>query len=506
MRALLAAVLVAALAVPAAAVKLTVVHTNDIHGWIMKRPAAWFQENPSRLVGGAAALAAFYKSVEGPKLLLDGGDWFQGTPEGNGSLGMASVDVFNALPYDAVVVGNHDFDFSEKRLKELVAALKMPVLGANVYEKKTKKRTPYLKSWFVKDVGGVKVGVFGLITTNMRNLTFAENFEGLEFRDEVAEARDAVAALKKQGAAVIIMLDHVGFQQPDMKPFTSEQAVARAVPGIDLIVGGHSHTFLRQPVRDEKNGTLIVQAGSYLSSAGRVTLEIDARLGKVISSSGELVDLWIDKWGEDPGVAAVVEKHAAKAREIYDVVIATAAVSLMRDRNAESALGDWITDCEREWAGADVALQNGGGIRADLPAGPVTLRTIFNIMPFDNYVVKLDMDGALVRAMLDHGVDKSKGLSQISGATLTYDREAASGSRVTSVMVGGKPLDAAAAYKVATVDFLVQGGDGYSAFSKARKTENTKKLLRDVMAECARAQKKIDAPKNGRLTPVGGPR
>lgn len=484
---------------PASALELTVIHTNDIHGWVMARPA---KDDPSRMIGGAAALASFYGKQTGPKLLLDAGDWFQGTPEGTVSRGEAAIEFFNAIPYDAVVVGNHDFDMKEPRLKELASMIKAPVLGANVYEKKTHQRAPYLKPWFIKEISGVKVGLFGLLTTNMRNLSFPEDFEGLEFRDEIAEAKDAVRELKKLGATVIILLDHVGFEQADTAHFTGDQTIAREVEGIDLIVGGHTHTFLRKPYRDSRHGTLIVQAGAYLSTAGKVTLEVDDKTGRVLYSSGALVDLWIDQVGQDPQLLEIVAKQTAQVAAVYDVVIATAQALLTRNREGEASLGDWMTDCERAWAGANLAIHNGGGIRADMAAGPVTLRTIFNIMPFDNTLVKLDMDGGLVREALDHGVDRTKGMIQESGATFDYDRDAAAGRRLADLLIGGKAVDPTISYKVVTVDFLVKGGDGYSPFSRAAKTDRTRVLLRDVLADCAREEHLIKAPQGARMRAI----
>lgn len=497
MKTLLALAVLALCAAPARAFDLTIVHTNDIHGWIMPRPS---RDDAKKMVGGAAALTAFYKAQPGPKLLLDGGDWFQGTPEGTLSKGQVSVDIFNAVPYDAVVIGNHDFDMAQPRLRELVSQLKMPVLDSNIYDEKTGKRVPYVTPWIVRDINGVKVGLYGLTTTNMRNLTFPENIEGLKFRGEIKAAREAVKALKKAGATVIIQIDHVGYEEPTMAKYVGEQTIAREVKGIDLIVGGHSHTFLHKPYFDPKNGTMIVQDGSYLSTAGLATLTIDEKTKKVTAKKAELVELDIAKYGEDPAVKAIVDSETAKVSAVYDVVIATSQAFLKRSRDGESTLGDWMTDCEREWAGgADLGIQNAGGIRADLRQGPVTLRDIFSIMPFDNYVVKLDMDGGLVRDMLDHGVDKTKGLVQQSGAVLAFDREAPAGKRLCSADIGGQPLDNKKLYKVVTIDFLVKGGDGYTPFGRAEKKEMTRVLLRDVLAQCARRQQTIPEPTGGRL-------
>lgn len=482
--------------------KISIYHTNDIHGWIMPRAAA-HDEEPKRQIGGAAALASLIKKDHGPKLIVDAGDWFQGTPEGTLSKGQSLADVFNAVGYDAVAVGNHDYDFGEARLKALVKELKMPALSANIYRQSDGRRVDYLRPWIIKEVAGVKIGLFGLLTSRMPTLSFAESIAGLKFRREVDEAKDAVKALREQGATVIIALTHVGFESPILGPFEGDQTLAAEVPGIDLIVGGHTHTALKEPVRDATYGTLIVQTGTMLSAAGKVVLEIDPRTKKVVWSHGELIDLWINKIGEDPAVAAVVLRHQESVGRAYDAVIATAAAALWRNREGESALGDWMTDCLREWSHADIAVQNGGGIRADMAAGPVTLREIFDIMPFDNRVVHLTMDGRLVYQMLDHGVKRGGKIMQVSGAHFSYNRDGAEGKRLSSILIGGKPLREEGFYKVSTLDFLVQGGDGYSAFNRAQKKEFTAVLMRDVLGECARRQALIQPPPEGRMSRGG---
>ncbi|UPT74429.1 MAG: metallophosphoesterase [Elusimicrobiota bacterium] len=240
--------IIALLLVPAARaaepIKLRVYHTNDVHGWIMPRPDK-FQTN--RLVGGAAALAALIAKDTGPKLVLDAGDWWQGTPEGSLTKGEAVADVFNAIGYDAVVIGNHEYDDGADSLKTLIGKIKVPVLSANTYGADG-KLVPWVRASIVKEIAGVKVGIFGLTTTNMRRLAFPKNIAGLDFRREVDVAREQVKALKRQGATVIIAVTHIGLENEHSK-HEGDQTLAREVPGIDLIVGGHSHTFLSRPVQ-----------------------------------------------------------------------------------------------------------------------------------------------------------------------------------------------------------------------------------------------------------------
>jgi len=485
-----------ALGTPASAtetIKIRVFHTNDVHGWIMPRPDK-FQTD--RLVGGGAALAALIAKERGPKLVLDAGDWWQGTPEGSLSKGEAVADMFNAIGYDAIVIGNHEYDNGGDDLKALIAKMKMPVLSANTYGSDG-KLVPWVRASIVKEIAGVKVGIFGLTTANMARLSFPKNIAGLVFRREVDAAREAVKALKKQGATVIIALTHVGLEQEGKPKFEGDQTIAREVPGIDLIVGGHSHTFLNRPIQGE-NGTLIVQAGHYLLKAGRATLEIDPKTKKVVAASDELIELWPDRVGEDPAVKAIVARHADAVGKLFETVIATAPALMGREADKENALGDWMTDCYRESLGADTALQNGGGIRADLPAGPVTLRSIFNIMPFDNALIKLNMKGVDLRAVLDHGVGMER-IAQISGASVEFFRPRPKGERLAAVTVGGAPLDDAKEYSIVTLDFLTNGGDGYSVFDRFVSSEPTGALARDLLGACARKQGVVVAPPAGRL-------
>lgn len=494
-----ALLLILALARPAASanLKLTVFHTNDIHGWIMARPAAWNKEDPKRLAGGFPALISAVQKEEGPKLLLDGGDWFQGTPEGSVSRGKALIPFMNLAGYDAVAIGNHEFDIGAGELQGLIKALKVPVLAANVYDAKTHKRASWLTPWIVKDVAGIKVGLFGLLTTNMNHLAFAENIAGLEFRREADEAKDAVKALKKAGATVIIAVTHVGFEAPQYGKFEGDHTIAREVPGIDLIVGGHTHTRVTDP--PHVNGTLIVQAGTGLTNLGKVVLEIDPKTKKVVSSSGGLETLWIDRTGEDADAKKLVDAQAAEVSKAFDVVVGTAAESLMRDANAEAALGDWMADCAREFGGADASLINGGGIRADVQAGPVTLRTLYSVMPFDNFAVKLSLTGRQLEETLDYGAAMNKEMVQVSGLSFSYARHNESGKRVSGVKVGGKPLDPDKVYTLETVDFLTHGGDGYVALEKARQDEPPKALLRDVLRGCVEKQGPVKTPPAGRM-------
>lgn len=489
----------AASAAPSATAKIAIYHTNDVHGWVGPKEAPWYPSNPKRLIGGAAAAAAALKRERLPKLLLDGGDWFQGTPESAFSGGSVMVDVFNALGYDAVVLGNHDFDYGLPQLEKLARALKMPVLGANVYREGGGGRPDFVAPRVIREVAGVKIGLFGLLTRNMRELAFEEHYAGLTFRREVDEARDQVRALKAEGAQVIVALTHVGIVEPGMQPFEDDKFLAGEVPGIDVIVGGHTHTRLKVAVRDPRNGTLITQTGSYLSQIGRIELEVDPETGKVVSSTSSLVELWLDEVGEDAGLERIVAPFREEADRRMSVVLATATKTLTRSRMGEAAIGGWFADCLRGWTGTDVAVQNHGGIRSDLPAGPVTLRRIFEIMPFDNRVATMSLSGAQLRDTLERGVSGSAGMLQVSGVFVRYKPDAAPGRRISEIRVGGRPLEPEGRYTVTAADFLVKRGDGFATLGQGEGTSFSGTLIRDVLATCARNAGVIDPPSPGRI-------
>ena len=497
--ALLAPLPAAAGAPPAAPIVVRVYHTNDIHGWIMARPDKLQSDRP---VGGAAALKALLDKDATPRLVLDAGDWWQGTPEGTLSKGEAVAEVLNAVGYDAVEVGNHEFDSGADALRALIGKMNMPVLAANIYGPDG-KHVPWTKPRVIKQVAGVKFGIFGLLTVHMDKLAFPKSIAGLTFRREVDEARDQVAALRKEGADVIVAVTHVGFEEAGKSRFEGDQTIAREVEGIDLIVGGHSHTPLSRAWRDPAHGTLVVQAGAYLTKVGRATLTIDPETRRVSAASDELLELRPDRLGEDPAVKAIVDKRRAEVGKTFEAVVATATADLSRGSpERESGLGSWMADCYRSATGADVVFQNGGGMRSDIAAGPVTLRHIFNVMPFDNSLVKLKMTGAQVRSALDHGVGAAR-MIQVAGVAVVYRRAGPRGERVVSATVGGAPLDDERTYAVATLDFLVMGGDGYDEFGAAASQEATGVLARDALRACAERQKTISPPAPGRLKALG---
>ena len=469
----------------AAAETLTLLHLNDLHGALEPTRAAAGQPEE----GGAARLAALVRTERTPAtLFLAAGDLMQGTNLSNLFAGRPVIEALNLMGLDASAVGNHEFDGGQAALAERAAEARFPFLAANI-----DGAGPW-KAAEVRRVGNVRVALFGLTTEETPVATHPRNVTGLSFTDAVAAARRMVAELRPQ-ADIVVALTHLGFEE--------DEKLAAAVPGIDVIVGGHTHTRAEQP--EQVGATLIVQAFERGAVLGRLDLEVTE--GKVASHRYRLIPVDAAA-GEDPGVAAVVAGYAAQLGERMREPVGAAGVDLdgAKDavRSRETNLGSLVADVMREAAGADVALVNGGTIRAGIPAGPVTVGAIYNVLPFDNWLISFALTGRELRAALETGVSRVEvgdgGFPQVSGMRYVFDPRSSPGSRIVSVEVGGAPLDEERTYVLATHDFLAAGGNGYTIFAGHEAVFNDSgRWLRDVVAAWWRQRGSVAPAVDGRI-------
>jgi 2',3'-cyclic-nucleotide 2'-phosphodiesterase (5'-nucleotidase family) len=308
---------------------------------------------------------------------------------------------------------------------------------------------------------GIDVGYSGLLT----RATLVSSSPGPNIRilDEVGAARGIVPVLRQRGARVIVGVTHIEMAQ--------DRQILREVSGINFIAGGHEH----DPMRAVEGGALVAKAGSDARWLGVVRMQVTSE-GRMVGIRDELIPI-TDQTPSDPAVAAIVKRYADQVSKEMDVVIGRTTVPLdarnTTVRAAESALGNYIADVMRRVVDANVAITNGGGIRTNalFPAGGIRRRDVLAWLPFGNIVVKVRASGAAIVAALENGVSQVEGLSgrfpQVSGMTFTWSRSRPSGSRIVSVTVGGRPLDPAAFYTLATNDFMRRGGDGYTTIKEA---------------------------------------
>jgi len=430
--------------------EITIVHTNDLHGHVLPaRVVGWADR-----IGGYAVFVSWLEGVRAenerkdvPTLVLDAGDIYMGTVEGNLTRGSAVVRLMNRAGYDASAVGNHEFDYGFFNFYQLTREADFPFLSANIFRKESGQLPEFIQPYLVREYDGLKVGIIGVTVNETPKLTAAANVGQVFFGKPADSIRPYVRLLRREGADLLVVLSHLGLEE--------DRKLAEAVDEIDLIIGGHSHDLLTKPIRAGPRPTLIVQAGSYGRFAGRLDLPVDRLLEEIKAEVG----------GE------------------YDQVVGIALQDITSADEKDSPLGNLITDAMRKQVDADAAFQNPYGIRADLLRGPVTRRDIYTALPFDNSIVTLDLTGGQIRELLEQSLTLKKGLLQISGLRVEYNPERPEGKRVISVGIGEDPLEEETYYRVATNVFLAGGGDYFSTFTRGINRRDSGVLLRDAVAE-----------------------
>lgn len=500
------------------AYQLRIIHTNDHHARIEPvlggTPAA-------PVHGGVARRKTMIDAIRaegGNQILLDAGDVFQGTLWFNQYNGLADLEFYNALGYEAMAIGNHEYDKGQQPLADFIKGAKFPVLSANTVVDSSSPLNGLIKPWIVKDIGGQRVGIFGLTTDETAILSSPG--VGIGFSNYIEAARKAVADLRSQGVNKIIALTHVGV--------TFDRELARQVDGIQVIIGGHSHTPMgamvtpADPTRPypevvaSPSGKPVIVAtdwewGRWL---GDLTIGFDA--------NGDITNVLAGQPAEvaasvtpDPGYEARVDvlKQPLVALRSQQVGETKVALNGARGdvRTKETNLGNMISDAmlaKGRPAGAQVALMNGGSIRTSIDAGPITLGEVLEVQPFGNTIVLTTLTGAQLREALENGVSQVEQTAgrfpQVAGMKYTWNRSAAPNSRIVAVQVadgrgGFVALDPAATYRVVTNSFLITGGDGYSVLTKGTGKYDTGFIDADVTAEYIRNHTPLSPAVEGRI-------
>lgn len=430
---------------------IRVLHVNDFHGF-----AEPHQPPGSKaMVGGAAHLAAAVNRLrqEKPSLLLSAGDMIQGSPWANFSKGASVIALMNALRFDAMAIGNHEFDFGQDILKKRIAEAGFPFLAANVLG------LAPVQPYVVKQVGGVKVGILGVVAEDTAVLTNPRHVEGLTFLP-VQDAVGMHLADLRRVSDVVIVVSHIGH--------AADRLLAERVEGIDFIIGGHSHTKVTDPPVIGK--TMVLQAWEHGKALG--VLDIRFADGRIKSATGYLQEITAEG-AADREIETLVLTHAAVVDAALNRRIGETDTDLDGEhvRNRETNLGNLIADVVREITGADGALINGGAIRRGIGKGAIRARDVYSAVPFDNYPVAVKVRGSHILEALEHGFARAPGASgafpQVSGIALRYDLARPAGSRISDVHIKGEPLVLDKDYTLATLDFISSGGDGYKAFGDA---------------------------------------
>jgi len=476
---------------------LSIMHTNDTHGYL---------DNIAKRVTAVKEV----RTEKPNALLLDAGDVFSGTLYFNEFQGMADLQFMNLMGYDAMTFGNHEFDLGSspeghQALVDFIEAAQFPFVSSNVDFSGDDKFTGLFSdlissepaegkiyNGIIKEVNGEKVGIFGLTTADTADISSPD---AVTFSDYIEEAEKAVAAFENLDVNKIIAVTHIGYD--DNPAVDNDLMLAAKVDGIDVIVGGHSHTSLQKPTvidRDEtgatKDPTLIVQAFQYSQFLGNLDVEFDKE-GVITDFNGELIP--VNEKVADPEAAAMLKVYSDRVDEVANTEIGAVAESKLENprssgddtkpsvRRNETPLGNVITDGMLTKAkvynpNVIMALQNGGGIRTAIEAGPITVGEVISVLPFGNTLATMDLTGAELKEAFEISFrgypGENGGFLHVSGAKVTFDSGQPVGDRVVSISYENADgtyteISDSEMYTIATNAFTAKGGDGYAVFASA---------------------------------------
>jgi 5'-nucleotidase len=440
---------------------IIIYHTNDVHGY--------FQGSDSTIGHDViAGIVETTKEADDATFLVSAGDMIQGTYFANNNRGEAAMEIMDATGYDVMTLGNHEFDYGIDRLLELRNIADKPEFMTQAGFGGIHWAAPQ-----VFETDDYTVGFFGITTPDtVQSSNGGRDVDFGSFENIITYANDTAAELKADGVDVVICVTHMGIYD---EGFGDIYKLRDGTEGIDLFIDGHSHTPLAD-ITEEEGKPLIVSTGQYAENLGKVTFTPDGNGGFTVDAycitPAMVSEIPISEGGKakEAEVKAVIDKWAAHADELGKTVLAqndNAMTAVRGDlRTKETILGDFVSDAILAVTGADVAVMNGGSIRADIPAGDITVADIENVLPFVNFILMAEVDGKTFREMLEHSVadypNETGGFLQVSGVSFTFDPSLAPGSRITSITVGGKPLSDDDVIKVAANDWISGGGDGYT--------------------------------------------
>lgn len=451
--------------------ELVIFHTSDVHGYALP---VW-DKNGRLLNIGYAIFKGYVNSVQAQnKLLLDAGDALEGHPFANAQQGLLAARMLELVKYDAIAVGNHDFDFGSPRLVELTFKYGLNFISANTHKKEDGTRL--FRPYIIKDYNGLKVGVLGLTTPETAYKTHPDNISTLAFGSPAAlgaQARELTAQLRKEGAQLVIALTHLGSAAQNSP---NAQDIARAAPDLDLIIDGHGHSEVAGLFEGE---VLIVNSGAYFKNIGQVEVRRGNK-GKFVFDPKLVPAAEAGLIPPDPALDALGATLEAEIERELNQVVATLPFALEGNEQVSRAfstnLGRLICAALKRSTGAEVAIINSGSIRAGLPAGEITRKQLLQSLPFGNRAVTVRLSGAELIETVNHGLSQAGqgGFPQFYGMTVTAielknkagdNEEASNGGRVDIIEIGGRQVSPEDEYTVVINDFMYAGGDGYRSLS-----------------------------------------
>lgn len=476
-------------------VRVTLLQVNDVYQ---------FAPVDGGKRGGLGRVLTWRKKImsESPHtLFLMAGDTISPSIESNTYKGKQMIEAWNLIGLDYATFGNHEFDFGPEILRQRVAESNFKWLAANVTDKKTGKLFADTPEFIIREFEGVKIGIFGILLKE--TLQTSRPGPDVDIADPCATAARVIPKIRAAGAQTVVALTHLSMAE--------DKQLARC-SGVDVIIGGHEHTLLESMA----GRAPIFKMTADARELGRIDLNISKATGKVESIDWQVIPI-TDAEPEDAAFAPLNEKYGPLLKSLGQVIGRTDVqldIKSAEVRTHETNMANFIADVFRQATGADVALVNGGSIRADSTIAKnavLTQRDVLSMLPFNNRVVKIQISGATLRAALEWGVasigeEAQPGrFPQVSGIRFSYDASRKSGARLTEVLVNGKPLDDKATYTLATTSYVAEdAGDGYKVFQGAAQLvpKAQQPLESDILQKAISSVPSIAPKVEGRITRV----
>lgn len=490
--------------------EIILLHTNDIESVYEPIPAVW--RNDMELIGGISHLATLIEKIRATdkiSFLLDAGDIFTGALSKK-SEGKLPFDLYSAMNYDALTLGNHEFEYGWKALVETIPRASFPVLNANIIHKASGKliAQPYT----ILNKGGVKVGVIGVMGIDAFYNTMASfHRTGLTIKDPTATVQYWADKIRDD-VNIIVVLTHQNRTAPMQtnkesdpsvqRGFDEDYAMAGNLQGVDVIFGGHSDNGLKEPAIHPKTGTVIGLTYGQGMHLGYTKFKVDTEKHNAEFLEGYLIPVNSNKLPENKKTAALINNYRKIYPEVLEV-IGVAKEPLMRKYNQESSIGNLLTDYMREASKSDIAFLNSGAIRADINSGDITLEQLINVYPFKDNLTTIELTGNQIRELIEYSLTLPYGIGQVSGMQIKYDSSRNELNRVIEITINGEVVIDVKKYTVSVSGYLATGGDGYLVFTKGR-IINNEIPFQDALYNKFKKQKFITNPGFGRLIDVRG--
>lgn len=490
---------------------VTLIFTNDMESAYEPVPAWW--RDDMQHIGGIAELTTLIKTIrrdEPNVFLFDAGDIFTGALS-RLTEGALMFEFMISMGYDAMAIGNHEFDYGEAVLEWQKNHAPFPVLGANLFYKGTEH--PFAQRHAVIERNGIRIGVIGILGQDAASSAIAPpHIDELDVTDPAAAMQKSVSELRND-VDLIIALTHQGHTAPMQtdaeadprlaRDIDADIALAGAVPGIDVLFAGHADAGTWAPVVQPETGTLIMQTFGQATYLGYLQLTLDGTTRRIKAYAGKLIPVDSDRLQPDPIIVQKMAAYRAAYPEITEVVGHTAA-RLNRRYFDEADLGNLLADIAVEMTGAEIGLIHPGTIRKDIPQGEIEVADILDTNPFVDPIVVMQVTGAQLQAIMEQSFTLLRGLLQVSGLEVVYDTSQPERQRLVSLRHNGVAVQPDDVFEVATPAIIAGGGDHYDEFLETRLLRETRPLG-ELTIDYFRKHREITTPASGRQRDVAAP-